>query len=189
MSETHRAFWAIEIPEIAREQIAQVSADWQKQYPKQHFRWTKSENYHLTLRYLGNISPEVAEQLSQQVAKALSTLWPFELCLTQVSLFPPQARAHALVMIAKPSDALLQTQQAVERVVLQQGFKAERHGFIGHVTLARINKQRLPQSVENELMLKQAILIPVQRVVLYYSQPDVSGSHYTPIKIIQLNNL
>jgi len=101
-------------------------------------RWVDPENYHITLRFLGDLDEDVAEE----VVDGLDTVQgkSFELALSGLGTFghPP----HHLWVGAQDLShtALAGLQSNVESAVMRAGLKPEGRKFTPHLTLARFKK-------------------------------------------------
>lgn len=136
-------------------------------------RWTKPENIHLTLVFLG----EVAEPTLQPIERELSelTFARFQLKVTSLSTFP---RAGVLFAEVELTRALLQLQSKVAASMARCGFAPEDCPYHPHITLARFhgslrlsqNQQALPASLQRGFR--------ADTVNLYRSNLTPTGSHY-----------
>lgn len=101
-------------------------------------KWVPPENYHLTLRFIG----EVASWQAQEVDDALAAIRarPFELSLRGVGTFERGGRIAALWVGAERTEGLAFLQGKVETALQRAGLEPERRRFAPHVTLARTDK-------------------------------------------------
>jgi len=98
-------------------------------------RWINPENYHLTLRFAGDIEEPDADDF----VEALSQIWvePFSLRLSGVGSFGGR-KPRALWTGVEPCEPLMRLQRANERAARQAGLPPETRNFAPHVTLARL---------------------------------------------------
>lgn len=60
-------FFAFEVPDKARAEIAAFAERWQSRVsPELNAKWVTPENYHITLKYLGSMSPELTASTVQE---------------------------------------------------------------------------------------------------------------------------
>jgi 2'-5' RNA ligase len=124
-----RLFVAIRFSEVVRERLRLVQGG------IEGVAWTRPENLHLTLRFIGDVEePEVAE-----IDKALAGIDEagFSLGLSGVGLFGTPDRPRVLWAGVAASAALSHLQAKVERAVTLVGLEPERQRFTPHVTLGR----------------------------------------------------
>lgn len=100
-------------------------------------RWQDAGQLHLTLRFFGEVEPQVAEDLVTALESVCAP--PFALALRGVGHFEKKGRAHTLWAGLAPSDALLALQRRIERAARRAGLPAESRVFAPHITLARSN--------------------------------------------------
>jgi RNA 2',3'-cyclic 3'-phosphodiesterase len=140
-------------------------------------RWIEPENYHITLRFIGDIDPPTADE----VARALARLDRpgFELSLEALDAFGPK-RPQAIVACVRRSPALRELQAAHERIVQRLGLEPERRKYRPHVTLARL-KGASAGEVAAYLALRgdfRTAPFPVGRFVLLSSRASRGGGPY-----------
>ncbi len=98
-------------------------------------RWIDAENYHITLRFIGDIDGRTADE----IAAALSRIRRpgMRLRLRGLDAFGGN-KPHALYASVEPNSALNELQAEQERMMQRIGLKAEGRRYIPHVTLARL---------------------------------------------------
>jgi RNA 2',3'-cyclic 3'-phosphodiesterase len=137
-SESPRVFICIELPETVRTAIARVQADCRKTLAGGTLKWTKPEQFHLTLRFLGNIERRAVDELIAKVQPACARLAPLELRCARLGTFPERGRPRVLWVGATDSNNLLeQTFGAVVEATRGFGEEEAERDFTGHITLAR----------------------------------------------------
>ncbi len=101
-------------------------------------RWVPEENYHLTLRFIG----EVPGWQAQEVDEALAGIRApgFDLTLRGVGTFQRNGRIAALWVGVEKAEPLVFLQSKVETALQRIGLEPERRRFAPHVTLARTEK-------------------------------------------------
>ena len=143
-------------------------------------RWVPPENYHLTLRFIG----EVARWQAEEVDEALATIRarPFALSLRGVGTFEKGGRIHALWVGAERSDGLAHLQGKVETALQRVGLEPERRRFAPHVTLARTERAAPDKTVAfvQAHNLFRAAPVAVDSFALFSSQLGKEQAVYTP---------
>jgi len=104
-------------------------------------KWTRPEQFHLTLRFLGSIERAVLSELSAKLRQTCAALCPLDLKCAGLGLFPERGRPR--VLWAGITDAreqfLKRTFKAIAEATIgvgQQEEGGDKH-FSGHITLAR----------------------------------------------------
>jgi 2'-5' RNA ligase len=98
-------------------------------------RWIDPENYHLTLRFIGDIDDALARDIAGLLGRVRRR--PFELRLDGLTSFGGR-KPRALVASATAVPPLLELQAEQERLLQRLGLEPEGRKYIPHVTLARL---------------------------------------------------
>jgi 2'-5' RNA ligase len=139
--EQWRLFVAIELPAGTRKRLQQHINRLQESVPDARASWSREENLHLTLKFLGETPVARVEALSQATKRVASEGLPFELIVGGCGAFPPRGQPRVLwVGIADVSGQLGKLQQTLEDECAQAGFAREQRPFHPHLTIARLRK-------------------------------------------------
>jgi 2'-5' RNA ligase len=140
-------------------------------------RWIERENYHLTLRFVGDVEEGVARDLAEALdAVAVPS---FHTRLKRLGAFGG-AKPHALYIGMEVSPELKRLQAAHERICQQVGLVGETRKFTPHVTLARLRRGD-PGDVQRYIAahnLYESRPFEVDRFVLYSARPSRGGGPY-----------
>src|SRR4030088_1077546 len=98
-------------------------------------RWIDPENYHLTLRFIGDIDGVSANEIASMLFRVNRK--PFEVTLQGLSTFGGR-KPRAVVAQVAPSRPLIELQAEQERMMQRIGLDPEGRKFTPHVTLARL---------------------------------------------------
>lgn len=145
--ERFRLFIAVTIPEEVKAKIAEAQSELRRALPERSVRWTKREQFHLTLRFLGNVDAPRVEALEEALRAACRGFSALRLSARGIGFFPDLRFPRvAWVRVSDQANQLARLQQAVE--VSTREFTPEEPGeaFTGHVTLARIKRIRRPEA-------------------------------------------
>ena len=123
-----RLFVALSLPAAIKEQLAMLSGG----IPGA--RWVPPENYHLTLRFIGEVESWRAEEVDEALANIRAR--PFMLSLRGLGLFEKAGRISSLWVGVEKTDQLGLLQAKVETALQRIGLEPERKRFAPHVTLA-----------------------------------------------------
>lgn len=134
----------------------------------------------MTLRFLGDIDCACIARLADCVREQTAALSPFRLQLGGARIFPSKRRTLAVVLDVGPAEPMAELAEAVERGVVAAGFGAETRPFNAHLTLGRIRGKRFPLVTGDVTSSGESC--PVNEAVLFKSELQSSGAHYTPIE-------
>lgn len=165
-----RRFTAIEIPEEIRQDLKRMRV------PLPGARWIDAQNFHLTLKFAGDIDNRVAREFAQNLARIEPD--GFEIRLSGVGSFGSEP--HAIWAGVAPSTELDQLQRLHEKAARDAGLAAEKLQFKPHVTLARLKHANV-DAVARFLTRNgayQSDAFFVTRTLLMSSRPSVGGGPY-----------
>jgi 2'-5' RNA ligase len=166
-----RLFTGIEIPAEIAERLGSLRGG------LPGARWVDPENYHLTLRFLGDIDAARAHDAADLLARIRRRV--FTLAIDGLGTFggskPRQVWARAPAI-----PELMALQNENEQLVQRAGLPPETRKFHPHVTLARLRDTRsrsLAEYLESRSSF-QSMPFEVTRFVLFSSQPSRGGGPY-----------
>ena len=99
-------------------------------------RWIDPENYHVTLRFIGDIDGMSANEIASMLFRVNRK--PFEVKLQGLQSFGGR-KPRAVVAAVEPSRPLIELQAELERMMQRIGLDPEGRKFTPHVTLARLH--------------------------------------------------
>jgi len=182
-----RAFIAVEIPTEIQAIIAHSITPLKNALPKSLIRWVSPQNVHLTLKFLGDISPANLERLVGilKVEAALHEM--FSMSLGGLGAFPTQRRARVLWIGLEAPPALAALQRGVGAATAQLGFPGENRPFSPHLTIGRVAQNSSPtdlqhiQSALDATKVGKLATVRVQAIHIFKSDLQPGGSVYTPL--------
>jgi RNA 2',3'-cyclic 3'-phosphodiesterase len=179
-----RAFIAVEIPLEIRESVCKAIAPLQKGLGS-IVRWVPMENMHLTLKFLGDVSPANVEMLSEMLRAEADLFHCFDLHLNGLGSFPNLKRPRVIYVGIHAPATLEALQRGMESASRRLGYESEERGFSPHLTIGRV-KQTAPateqQSIRRaleETRIDSLGTARVDSVHLYKSDLKPAGSVYT----------
>jgi len=140
-------------------------------------RWIDVENYHLTLRFIGDVEGHLADEIASALDRVRRPA--FQLKLSGVGAFGSK-KPHAVWAGVASSPDLMALQAEIERICQRLGVPADPRKFSPHVTLARLRNPN-PLDVAKYLSAHgsfSAAPFKVGRFVLMSSRDSVGGGPY-----------
>jgi RNA 2',3'-cyclic 3'-phosphodiesterase len=140
-------------------------------------RWIDPENYHVTLRFIGDIDGVAANEIAALLFRINRK--PFEVALQGLSSFGGK-KPRAVVASIAPSRPLIELQAELERLMQRFGLDPEGRKFTPHVTLARL-RDASNQDVADYLSVRGYFptrVFTAQRFVLFSSRASTGGGPY-----------
>ena len=140
-------------------------------------RWISTENYHLTLRFMGDIDMIAAEAIAEALSRVRRLA--FQMRITGVGTLGTR-KPHAIVARVEPSPPLTELQAEHERLMQRIGLPPEGRKYTPHITLARLRHANT-RDIADYLTLRGGFStapVEVDRFVLFSSRNSVGGGPY-----------
>jgi len=166
-----RLFTALEIPRHVGQSLAMMRGG------LPGARWIDPDNYHLTLRFIGDIDDALAREIAGLLGRVERA--PFELRLDGLSSFGGR-KPRAVVASVAPVAPLIELQAELERLLQRLGLEPEGRKYTPHVTLARL-RDSSSREVADYLSVRahyRSSSFAISRFVLFSSRSSVGGGPY-----------
>jgi RNA 2',3'-cyclic 3'-phosphodiesterase len=144
-TERLRLFVSIPIPGAIRHELARAQSELRELAPRGTVRWTPPEQFHLTLKFIGNVAAERLDSLKDAVAAACLAARPLPLLARGIGFFPNSRSPRVMwAGMADETGGLAGLQGQIEAAARQFEEKPEeaREFSFGHSTLGRFKKYR-----------------------------------------------
>jgi RNA 2',3'-cyclic 3'-phosphodiesterase len=166
-----RLFTGLELPEVVAGQLALARGG------VAGARWIEPENYHITLRFIGDVDGAAARDIAETLGdiRRSKTLVRFD----GLSSFGG-AKPRAIIARVRTDPALTDLQAEQERRLRRIGLEPETRKFLPHVTLARLRGAGA-RAVADYLAVRGALIalsFTAERFVLYSARDGSGGGPY-----------
>ena len=136
----HRIFIAINLPENIKKKLA----EYQNKWPELPIRWTRPDNIHITLAFLGYIKDEELLEISKITREAASRHISFFVNLNKIC-YGPSGKIPPLMIwaVGEKSEEFASLKNDLDKLLSDSensGFSSEKREFFPHITLGRIRK-------------------------------------------------
>ncbi|MGI9512215.1 MAG: RNA 2',3'-cyclic phosphodiesterase [Anderseniella sp.] len=141
-------------------------------------RWIDPDNYHLTLRFIGDISDRAADELTGELQRIVA-MPAFNISLSGMGVFGTK-KPHSLYVKVDESPDLRRLQAMHERVCQSLGMPPEQRKFTPHVTIARV-RGAIPRQVQTYVgahNLYRSRVFDVSQFVLFSARASRGGGPY-----------
>ena len=140
-------------------------------------RWIDPENYHLTLRFFGDVEGHVADEIANALDRVHRA--SFTLALSGVGAFGSK-KPHSIYAGVAPSPALSALQGEIDGICRRLGLPADARKFTPHVTVARLRNVAAGEVAHYLSQRGNFSTAPftVSRVVMMSSRDSVGGGPY-----------
>lgn len=166
-----RLFTGLEIPAGLRDRLAR------QKMPLPGARWIDPNDYHITLRFIGDVDNRTAAEFADAIAGVENHA--FEVKLSELGTFGGND-PRVIFAAVEPSEPLEALARAHERAARQVGLPPEKRAFKPHVTLARLKAPDVSRVIRylERFGGFRAEPFTAKRVVLFSSKPGVGGGPY-----------
>lgn len=141
-------------------------------------RWISPENYHITLRYIGDIDHHTANEVAH-VLDRFTGMAPASINLNHMGVFGGN-KPRALYVGVEMNEQLSRLHAAQDRAFQQIGLQPDGRKFTPHITLARLRGTSANNMAR--FMADAAFFTPLMfkaaRFVLYSARDSVGGGPY-----------
>lgn len=183
-NETWRVFCAIALPSLVREKISEHIRRLREAAPDSSASWSRAENVHLTLKFVGEVSSDRVNNLSEAAANAVVGFSSFEIGIGNTGAFPKQGPPRVLwIGVNDHTERLAELQTKLDAECLRLGFEKEARAFNPHLTIARMRK---PQGARALALAHKELgfeltQVRVMELLVIRSELSSQGSKYTVI--------
>lgn len=130
-----RAFIAIELNKEIKNNLARIQTCYRKEY--QEIRWVPQQNFHLTLKFLGEINVGDLQDIKSKLTVISSDLRPFAIRLKGAGFFPGSYNPKVFWAGITAEPELFILAEKINSSITQGDNKK----FSPHITLARFNRK------------------------------------------------
>ncbi len=180
-----RSFIAVEIPGEVQQAISRSLAPLQKTLPPPLIRWVAPQNVHLTLKFLGDVSPSNLEKVAALLKMEACAHGSFSMTVQSLGAFPTSRRARVIWIGLEAPPLLLNLQRGIDAASAQLGYPSEYRPFSPHLTVGRVGQhataadlQKIHTAVDST-HIGDLGNVHVEAVHIFKSDLRPGGSVYT----------
>ena len=165
-------------------------------------RWARPESLHITLKFIGEQTPQQVEAIAQRLQRVEPSA--FEIRCGGYRFFPTAKAPRVFWIGIESGPELAELALSVDAAVAELGIPREERPYSPHLTLARANgrsgaphrrKEDGPNNIFAALQKRLATMkldfgtMTAREFILYQSQLSASGSRYTRLQQFPLRPL
>lgn len=163
--------------------------EFKKQFKNERLNWVPAQNFHLTLRFLGETTHSQVLELDKKLELLSAQFKAFDIQILGTGSFGPKGNPRVIYSNIQFPDEMRILASEIEKVAVSIGFHEELKPFRPHLTLARIknlnNRTQFLQAM-NEMPQIKYQSVRVTEFILYQSILGTEGPVYKPLKTYQL---
>ncbi|MCH7662502.1 MAG: RNA 2',3'-cyclic phosphodiesterase, partial [Chloroflexi bacterium] len=142
-----RAFIAVDLPTHIHEKLDQVVKNLNAKLDGLPIRWVPSENIHLSLKFLGDVS----ESNLDMITRILELIWNqqnnFEVSVGSLGVFPTMRSPRVIWVGVEAPEELLSLHRKLEAETANIGYEIEARAYTPHLTLGRVSRNATTKEV------------------------------------------
>ena len=169
-----RLFVALDLPSPVRQRLSWLAGG------LAGARWVRPDNYHITLRFIGECPGYRCEEVDHALAALRAP--GFTLTLSGVGVFDRNGRPASVWAGVDRTRPLEHLQTKIETALQRIGLEPERKRFMPHLTLARLDNapaHKLAEWVQGHNLLRTNP-VPVGHFTLFSSRLGKEQAAYQP---------
>jgi len=178
-----RLFFAVDAGDAIRDRVTSIIEG--SSIRLAPWRWIQPQNYHFTLKFLGDVDAGRLASIEQAAGLACAGTKPFRLAMGGIGGFPDLDRPRVVFYgIKRGFEALRDLAGRLEDECVKAGFERERRRFRAHLTLARLSRPA-PEEALAALRafppMGDSAVVDVDSFVLMSSRLTRSGAIYEEV--------
>lgn len=182
-----RLFIAIEIPETVKAELNELQVELRRAGAE--VGWTKPENIHLTLRFLGETGEDMLDDLKRICSQTAAEFQPFKLQTKDIGYFPSFRQPRVLwAGLGGEIETAKELQKRLEERLISIGYDQQDNPFKPHLTIGRVKsgKNVKPLVAAADMYPLPEVTFDVGEIVLMKSDLHPAGARYTAISRFKL---
>ncbi|MGI6704937.1 MAG: RNA 2',3'-cyclic phosphodiesterase [Clostridia bacterium] len=146
-------------------------------------RWKHIDNFHLTLKFLGEIHPFQKVQIDDAIRNVCIGRKPFQLEVSKIGMFNGRNSIRVLWLgLGGDIQELHTLQKEIDRALASIGFPPEQRRFRPHITIGQdIVFERDFDRIQDEIGKPDFNLVKVDRLFLFKSEQIRNKRVYTKV--------
>jgi 2'-5' RNA ligase len=166
-----RLFVGLEVPDVVASRLSMLRGG------LPGARWIDSSDYHVTLRFIGDIDRRLANSIDEELSELYHE--PIRIRLTGLGVFGGD-KPHTLYAGIEASRPLVGLQADSERCLRRLGLPPEQRKFIPHVTLARLRGTSTLDLADylTAFGMMRGIEFTAEQFALFSARDSVGGGPY-----------
>ena len=152
--------------------------------PRAQASWSRQDNIHLTLKFLGEVSVTRVDDVSDAAERAAKEFSPIKISVEQTGVFPRHGPPRVLwIGVYDDSGCLASLNSRLEDECAAKGFARQERPFHPHLTLARLRKPQGARDLaeKHKAIHFEPVEVVVSELLVIRSELSSEGSKYSMI--------
>lgn len=132
-----RTFIAIDVDDAVRHKLVDVQREFAS---VGQLKLVEPENIHVTMKFLGDVSEEIIQEIIDTLKKAVSGKRAFDFIVSGIGVFPNPSYVRVIwAGVEEGKEDIIAIQKSIDQELQKLGFAREKD-FVPHLTLARVKR-------------------------------------------------
>lgn len=190
-----RTFIAIDLSTEIIDQIDQIINYFKTQVPQVALKWVETENIHLTVKFLGDISTEQLPQIKGIIQAELAPFSSFDLRVEELGMYPHRKKPRVIWLGIRGGDSVIAMHKKLDRALVEADIPQEGRAYSPHLTIARVRRRTDPDTIKligsrlSNFKVDSLGTLTVDQVHFYQSELTRQGPIYTRLSSVSLNKV
>ncbi len=184
----HRIFIAINLPEKIKNKLVSDQEEIERRFDVNPMRWTKKDNLHITLVFLGYILDDEILEIIEKTKKTALQCDSFLIKLNKICYGPPEKTPPKMIWAkGEENKKLTELKNNLEINLMN----SETRVFSPHITLAKIRAwqwRQIEPEERPEIEKEISLSFEVNSIDIMESQLKRQGPEYIMLESIELKN-
>ena len=157
-------------------------------FREERISWTLPEQYHVTLRFLGDTERDALQTIGHALRNGVSLPKQSRQILRGLDSFGPRKRPRVLWVGFEESDFFHHLKEEVDRALESCGIPGEKQSFRAHLTLGRVRSLKNPDKyyqIVEKMHERFQTSVLVDRLVFFRSILGPRGPEYHKLDELQ----
>jgi len=150
-------------------------------------RLNLAKSFHLTLKFLGEVTPQKAEQVKEKLKEV--KFKSFTAVLNGAGFFPGKKYVRVVWVGIEPAEQIIELQEEIEKAL--KGLFPKEKRFHPHITLARVknveDKNAFIEQIQS--LPVEPLKFAVKEIALIESKLSPEGPKYTTLAVFPAQTL
>ena len=179
-----RAFIAVEISDLAKEEVLRAVNALKARVPGPGIKWAKPETMHITMKCLGDVNEDNMRCIREALEKAAPECKPFDAALGSIGVFPNWRAPRVIwVGVGPGREELSGLAGNVESLLASCGFDRQEKEFTPHITIGRAKDNRSAAPLKNTAskIVPVPVVSRISHITLFKSDLAAGAAVHTPL--------
>jgi 2'-5' RNA ligase len=177
-----RLFIAIEVPGSIKKELAALQVELKK--AGADVSWTRPENIHLTLKFLGEVAEERLDDVLRATTSAAGGFGPARLALSGIGVFDERRPRVVWAALRGDAEVVSRLWSDLDERLGEVGFARESRAFRPHLTIGRFKSPRRAReliAIANGYSLSEVSFV-ASEIAVVQSKLHPAGAQYNVVK-------